>query len=133
MSEAPTKARKAKRRPAGDVKIVRLKLIRIEFLSAVRMGLLIQLGLAVATMVGFLFLWFVLNSTGLFKSLSDLISSVIGTSPGDSLPLGPVMSFAGAISIFNIVTGTLLSGVLALVYNAIAKMSGGLAIGFTNN
>ena len=131
MTDAP--AKKARKSRGGDVKIVRLKLVRFEFWSAIRMGFMIQLGLAIATIIGFFFIWLVVNSTGVFKSLSDLIASVVGTSAGNELPLAPVMSFAIALSIFNIIVGTLLSGVLALVYNAIARLSGGLAVGFTNN
>jgi hypothetical protein len=121
------------RRPASDVKIVRLKLVKVDFWSAVRMGFLIQLGLAIATIIGFFFLWLVLSTTGLFNNISSLVGGVLGTNVGSTLPLPPVMSFAGAISVFNMIVGTLLSGIIALVYNAIARLSGGLAVGFTNN
>lgn len=132
MSEEK-KPRRAPRRPASDVKVVRLKLVRIDFWSAIRMGLLIQIGLAIMTIVGFLFLWFVLNSTQAFAGLSGMISSILGLQMSDTLDLAPVMAFALAISVFNTIVGTLLSGLFALIYNAIARLSGGLAVGFTNN
>jgi hypothetical protein len=43
------------------------------------------------------------------------------------------MSFAVALSVFNIVAGTLLSGVVAAIFNVIAKITGGVSVGFTNN
>ena len=43
------------------------------------------------------------------------------------------MSFAVALSAFNIVVGTLLAGVIALIFNLISRIVGGIGVGFTNN
>ena len=120
------------------VKQVKLKLVHIDFWSAVRNGFMLTLAAAVATIVGFLFLWVVLNTTGLFGSLNSLLNSVIGGSSGNgvdvsqSLSLPRMLSFAGSIAIFNIILGTLLSGIGALLFNLIARLSGGIRVGFTN-
>ena len=125
-----------KRRNVPNVKQVRLKLVQIDFWSAVRMGLMVEIGLGIATIIGFFFLWLVVANTGLFSSLNSLLNSVIGAGGnvdvGAQLSVARVLSFAATISIFNIVLGTLFSGVLALVYNAIARLTGGLSVGFTN-
>ncbi len=120
------------------VKQVKLKLVHIDFWSAVRNGFMLTLAAAVATIVGFLFLWVVLNTTGLFGSLNSLLNSVIGGSSGNgvdvsqSLSLPRMLSFAGSIAIFNIILGTLLSGIGALLFNLIARLSGGIRVGFNN-
>ncbi|MEI6590562.1 MAG: DUF3566 domain-containing protein [Actinomycetes bacterium] len=125
-----------KRRNVPNVKQVRLKLVQIDFWSAVRMGLMVEIGLGIATIIGFFFLWLVVANTGLFSSLNSLLNSVIGAGGnvdvGAQLSVARVLSFAATISIFNIVLGTLFAGVLALVYNAIARLTGGLSVGFTN-
>ncbi len=119
------------------VKQVKLKLVHIDFWSAVRNGFMVTLAGAIATIIGFAFLWVVLNTTGLFGSLNSLLNSVVGGSAGSvdvqaGLSLPRMLSFAGAIAIFNIVLGTLLSGIGALLFNLIARLSGGIRVGFTN-
>ena len=124
------------RRPKAGGKQVKLNLVQIDFWSAVKVGFVIQLALAVANIVGFFVLWLVLVNTGLFSGLNGLINGVIGGSGEDigaSLSLPRVMSFAVALSVFNIVAGTLLSGVVAAIFNVIARITGGVSVGFTNN
>jgi hypothetical protein len=124
------------RRKVPNVKKVKLKLVQIDFWSAVRMGLMVEIGLGIATIIGFFFLWIVVSNTGVFSSLNSLLNSVIGgggnVDVGAQLSLARVLSFSATISIFNIVLGTLFSGVIALIYNAIARLTGGLSVGFTN-
>jgi hypothetical protein len=124
------------RRPKAGGKQVKLNLVQIDFWSAIKVGFVIQIALAIANVVGFFVLWLVLVNTGLFSGLNGLINGVIGGSGediGSSLSLPRVMSFAVALSVFNIVAGTLLSGVVAAIFNAIARVTGGVSVGFTNN
>lgn len=124
------------RRPKAGGKQVKLNLVQIDFWSAIKVGFVIQIALAIANVVGFFVLWLVLVNTGLFSGLNGLINGVIGGSGEDigaSLSLPRVMSFAVALSVFNIVAGTLLSGVVAAIFNAIARITGGVSVGFTNN
>jgi len=125
------------RRGAGSGKQVKLNLMHIDFWSAVKVGFVLQLALAVANIVGFFILWLVLSKTGLFGNLNAMLSSVVGGSGGSSvesqLSLPRVMSFSVALSAFNIVAGTLLAGFLALIFNVVARIVGGVGVGFTNN
>ena len=135
MSSIAAKVRK--RRPsAAKAKHVQLNLVHISFWSAVKVGFVIQLALAVANIVGFFALWLVVSNTGLFSGLNGLLVGVVGGGTGDvtqQLSLPRVMSFAVALSGLNIVAGTLISGVFAAIYNVIARIIGGVAVGFTNN
>jgi len=133
MSNIVDKVRKS--RPSSG-KQVKLNLVHIEFWSAIKVGFVIQLALAVANIVGFFILWLVVSKTGLFSSLNGVLNAVVGGSGSDvqsQLSLPRVMSFSVALSAFNIVTGTLLAGVVALIFNVIAKIVGGVGVGFTNN
>ncbi|MEY4639296.1 MAG: hypothetical protein RLY13_294, partial [Actinomycetota bacterium] len=49
------------------------------------------------------------------------------------LSLPRVMSFAFTVAFFNIVLGTALTGISALIFNVIGRLTGGISIGFTNN
>lgn len=125
------------RRGAGSGKQVKLSLMHIDFWSAIKVGFVLQLALAIANIVGFFILWLVLSKTGLFGNLNAMLSSVVGGSGGTSvesqLSLPRVMSFSVALSVFNIVAGTLLAGILALIFNVVARIVGGVGVGFTNN
>ena len=99
-------------------KQVKLKLVHIDFWSAVRVALLVTIATGIATIVGFILLWLVVSQTGLFGSLNSLVNSVIGGSGSDigaELSLPRVLSFATTLAFFNIVLGTLLTGVCALI------------------
>jgi hypothetical protein len=113
-------------------------LVHIDFWSAVRNGFMVTIAAGLATIIGFTFLWVVLSTTGLFGSLNSLLNSVVGGSSGQgvdvaqTLSLPKMLAFAGTIAIVNIILGTLLAGISALLFNLIARLSGGIRVGFTN-
>ena len=113
---------KVAKRNVAPVKQVKLKLVHIDFWSAV---------------AGFFVVWLVISTTGLFGSLNSLLNSAAGgdaqqVDVAQTLSLPRVLSFAGTLAIVNIVGGTILSGVSALIFNVIARLSGGIRVGFTN-
>ncbi|MFM7029592.1 MAG: DUF3566 domain-containing protein [Micrococcales bacterium] len=129
---------KVKRRRSGSTgKQVKLNLVNINFWSAVKVGFTVQIALAIANIVGFFVLWLVLSNTGLFSSLNGVLNAVVGGNAGSNvqqqLSLPRTMSFAVALSAFNIVVGTILAGVGAAIFNVIARIIGGVSVGFTNN
>ena len=129
------------KRNIPPVKQVKLKLVHIDFWSAIKTGLLVTTATGIATIVAFFLIWLLVSQTGLFGSLSTLVNSVIGgggasTSGVDvaqTLSLPRVMSFAFTVSLFNLVLGTALVGISALIFNVIGRLTGGISIGFTNN
>ena len=130
---------KAKRN-IPPVKQVKLKLVHIDFWSAVKAGLLVTVATGIATIVGFFLVWLLVSQTGLFGSLSTLVNSVVGGASSaegvdvaQTLSLPRVMSFAFTVSLFNLVLGTALVGISALIFNVIGRLTGGISIGFTNN
>jgi hypothetical protein len=44
-----------------------------------------------------------------------------------------VLSVSLSIAVFLIVVGTVLAGVWAAMFNIIARITGGVSVGFTNN
>ena len=129
---------RAAKRNVSPVKQVKLKLVHIDFWSAVRNGFMVTLAMGIATIAGFFVIWLVISTTGLFGSLNSLLNSAVGGDTGqnvdvaETLSLPRVLSFAGTLAIVNIVGGTILSGVSALIFNIIARLSGGIRVGFTN-
>lgn len=129
---------RATKRNVSPVKQVKLKLVHIDFWSAVRNGFMVTLAMGIATIAGFFVIWLVISTTGLFSSLNSLLNSAVGGDTGqnvdvaETLSLPRVLSFAGTLAIVNIVGGTILSGISALIFNIIARLSGGIRVGFTN-
>jgi hypothetical protein len=119
------------------VKQVKLKLVQIDFWSAIRMGFFLTLAAGIATIVGFMLIWVIVSFTGLGSSLNSLLATVGLTDATSSLSevavLGRVVGFAVGLAVFNMVVGTILAGIWAIIYNVIARISGGLSVGFTNN
>ena len=129
------------RKNIPPVKQVKLKLVHIDFWSAIKTGLLVTTATGIATIVAFFMIWLLVSQTGLFGSLSTLVNSVVGgastTAEGvdvaQTLSLPRVMSFAFTVALFNLVLGTLLTGISALIFNVIGRITGGISVGFTNN
>jgi hypothetical protein len=122
----------------SGVKLVKLKLVRIDVWSAVKLGFLVQIGLGIATIILFFLLWLAASQSGLFGSLSGFLTTLIGTDNnsvdvGSQVSLPRVLGLGGGLAIFNIITGTLLTFVGTLIFNSIGKIMGGLSVGFTNN
>ena len=119
-----------------DAKRVQLRLVSIEVWSAARAGFFVTVALGVATIVGFFAMWLVVGQLGLFASLNTLLAGAFGEGGIDveqQLSLPRVMSFAFGVSVFNVIVGTALAALYAMIFNVIGKITGGIAVSFTNN
>lgn len=135
MSSVAEKLQRKSQRPVV-VKQVRLKLVYIDFWSAVKLSFLIALSLGIVFVVASILIWAVLNSTGIFGKLDDILRDVLGEpqfSLADSFSLTQVALFAVVIAILNVVIGTALGAIASLLYNLSVRLTGGILVGFTNN
>ena len=110
--------------------------MHIDFWSAVRVGFLCTVAVGVAILVAFFLTWLVASQAGIFGSINNLLNGASGSSSLDvssTLSLPRVMSFALALAFVQMVAGTLLSGVTALIFNVIGRITGGVSVGFTSN
>lgn len=133
-SVAEKLAKKSSKRPAA--KQVRLKLVYVDFWSALKMSFLAAVALAIITIVFFFLVYTVLDQTGVFAQVNELYRSVASDGSGDLnsvLGLGRVMGFGVVVAILNLVVVTALGALTAALYNLAVKISGGILVGFTNN
>jgi len=117
-------------------KQVRLKLVYIDFWSAVKLSFLIAVCGAILLVVATFFAWIVLNSLGVIQDLDSVFIDIIGEdgpSLATILSLGQVMFFATIVALLNLVGGTAIGAISALLYNLSVRLTGGLLVGFTNN
>lgn len=134
MSSVAEKLQRKSQR-ATATKQVRLKLVYVDFWSAVKLSFLIALTLGIVLVVVSLLVWIVLDTTGTFEKLDGFITGVTSQSfkVTTALSLGAVGTFSVVVAILNVVVGTALGAIVATLYNLSVRITGGLLVGFTNN
>jgi hypothetical protein len=118
-----------------SAKQVRLRLVYIDFWSAVKLSFLAAVALAVVTLVSFFLIYMVVQTTGLIAEVDEFLGML---SDGrlllsNFLGLPQVMAFGAVVAILNLVVVTVLGAVVAGIYNLAVKITGGLLVGFTSN
>lgn len=118
-----------------SAKQVRLRLVYVDFWSALKLSFLAAIAIAIVTVVAFVMVYLVIQTTGLIDDADEFLS---GFSDGSftlsqfvSLP--QVLAFAAIVAILNLVVVTVMGAVVAGIYNLAVKVTGGLLVGFTSN
>ena len=118
-------SRSVRRSETTGVKPVNLKLVKINFWSVVRFAFVLTVALGIGLVIAMTIIFMIMNLTG----FSNLLKSFVG----QEVSLPAVLSLALSISLFNILVGTTLAGVYAAIFNIVARITGGVSVGFTNN
>ena len=118
-----------------SAKQVRLRLVYIDFWSALKLSFLAASALAVVTIVTFLLIYLVVRTTGVLSSIDDLFQSISdgGVSLETYIGFPQVMAFAVVVAILNLIVVTVLGAVVAGIYHLAVKITGGLLVGFTSH
>jgi hypothetical protein len=135
MSSVAEKLQRKSQR-AGSTKQVRLKLVYVDFWSAVKLAFLIAVSLGIILVVATALIWLVLETTGIFNTLDTTLGQILNQSNfsvTSTFSLGTVLTFSFIVALLNVVIGTALGAIAALLYNFSVRITGGLLVGFTNN
>ncbi len=135
MSSVAEKLQRKSQRQVAT-KQVRLKLVYVDFWSAVKLSFLVAVSLGIVLVVAAILIWIVLNSTGIFGDLDNILKDILGDpefSVAASFSLGQVALFAIIVAILNVVVITALGAIASMLYNFSVRLTGGLLVGFTNN
>ena len=126
-------AKKSTRKTSG--KQVRLRLVYVDFWSAVKLSFLGAVALAIVTMVSFFLIYLVLQATGILVQADEFVAGFTDNSIrlSEVAGLPQVMAFAAVVSILNLIVFTVLGAVVAGIYNLAVKVTGGLLVGFMSN
>ena len=118
-----------------SAKQVRLRLVYVDFWSAVKLSFLAAIAIAVATVVSFFLVYMVLESTKVIEQFDEFFVSFSegGASITEFVGMPQVMAFAAVVAILNLIVVTVLGAVGAGIYNLAVKVTGGLLVGFTSN
>jgi len=118
-----------------SAKQVRLRLVYIDFWSAVKLSFLAAIAIAIVTVVAFVMVFLVVQTTGLIAKADDFVGSFSDGSftLSQFVSLPQVLAFSAIVAILNLIVVTVLGAVLAGIYNLAVKVTGGLLVGFTSN
>ena len=116
-------------------KQVRLRLVYVDFWSAVKLSFLAAIALAVVTVVSFVLVFLVVQTTGLIARADEFFGNFTDGSIllSQFVSLPQVLAFSAVVAILNLVVVTVLGAVLAGIYNLAVKVTGGLLVGVTSN
>ena len=122
--------------PKGpEAKQVRLKLVYIDFMSALKMSFLLGLAQFIVVVIGTFLLYLVFVQTGIFETANSVAGEVLGSNSFDInsiASIGKTVGAAAAVGVVNLIVITVMGAICAVLYNAAAKITGGLSVGFTN-
>lgn len=124
-----------KTRKKAPAKQVRLKLVYVDFWSAVKFSFLVALCAAIVGVVSMVLIYTVLLSTGVLAKIDVLFQDIVSDQISilEILGFGPVATFAVIVGILNVIVGTAFGAVGALIYNLLVRVLGGFQLGFTSN
>ena len=134
MSETGS-SRSAARSSVPAAKQVRLNLVYVDLWAAVKVSALVSTAVSISVFLMVLLSWTLLSAVGVIGALEGIVGDILGEGGGAILALlsfGQValLGFVGAL--INFVSLTVLGSLSAILYNVIAKLTGGLTVGFTN-
>jgi hypothetical protein len=135
MSSVSEKLQRKSQR-AVQTKQVRLKLVYIDFWSIVKLSFLVTVCLGIVMVVAAFLIWMFLESTNIFDQINSLMRSILDEAAFDildSFSLSKVMMFTSIVALLNVVVGTVLGAIVAVLYNFTVRITGGILVGFTNN
>lgn len=124
-----------KTRKKAPAKQVRLKLVYVDFWSAVKFSFLVSICLAVVSVVSTILIYTVLMQTGVFGQVDALFMDIVGEDNSLMKIIGfpQVLGLSVVVGILNVIVGTALGAIGSLVYNLLVRVLGGFQLGFTSN
>jgi len=135
MSSVAEQLQRKSQKPVAT-KQVRLKLVYVDFWSAVKLSFLVAVSLGIVLIVATVLIYLVLQSTGVFGKIDALLQDILvdpSFSTTASFSLLTVTFFAFIVAVLNTVVGTALGAITSILYNFSVRLTGGLLVGFTNN
>lgn len=128
-------SRGAARSSVPAAKQVRLNLVYVDLWAAVKVSALVSAAVSISVFLVVLLSWTLLSAVGVIGALEGIVGDILGDGGGAILALlsfGQVALLGLVGALINFVSLTVLGSLSAILYNVIAKLTGGLRVGFTN-
>ncbi len=117
------------------VRRVRVAVTRVDPWTVMKLALVLSVALVVVLVVAVSVLWWVLNSAGVFSSVSNTVTELTGQTSTfrltEFLGYGRVLRVALIVSLIDVVLLTALATLTAFLFNLSAGIVGGLEVTLT--
>ncbi len=123
-------ARKAKSKRAV------MRMVYIDFWSALKLSFLVAVVLAVLTVVIALLVWSVLDKLGAIGSLRDFLESIAGTQGSalvSDLTFSNMLTFTLVVALLELIVVSALGAIFAALFNLATRVVGGWKLTFGND
>ncbi|WP_037601476.1 DUF3566 domain-containing protein [Streptacidiphilus rugosus] len=121
--------------PSGRTRRARLRVVRTDPWTVMKVSFLLSIALGVVTIVGVSLLWMVLDAAGVFSSLGGTLKQATTGADASSgfdlqsyLSFGNVFMFTLLIAVIDVVLLTALCTLGSFIYNTAAGMTGGVEL-----
>ena len=124
--------------PKAKARKARLLVSKVDPWSVLKMSFLLSVALGVVTVVASFVIWTVLDLTGIFDGVNELLREIAGSENGgfdlrQFASLTQVLSFATIIAVVNVVLLTALAMLSAVLYNISSTLVGGIGVTLTDD
>jgi hypothetical protein len=121
--------------PSGRTRRARLRVVRTDPWTVMKVSFLLSIALGVVTIVGVSLLWMVLDAAGVFSSVGGTLKqATTGTDTSSGFDLQSYLSFGNVflftllIAVVDVVLLTALCTLGSFIYNTAAGMTGGVEV-----
>lgn len=126
-------------RPAPRAKVRRARLVisKVDPWSVLKLAFLFSVALGIITLVASVLLWILMDLTGLFDGINELMAMLSGPEGSADIrkviTLGQVAVAATVVSVINVILLTLVAVLGAVLYNLAAGLIGGIGLTLTDD
>ncbi|MCU0280209.1 MAG: DUF3566 domain-containing protein [Candidatus Nanopelagicales bacterium] len=113
---------------AKSTRVASLRLRRIDPWSAMKTGFVFAIGLGIMYVIASLLLFSFASATGVFDSFNTTFSELSGSEGPFTFGFSTVLTVSLVFAVVEVVVTTLMFAVIAMLYNASAAVSGGVAV-----
>ena len=112
---------------------------RVDPFSVMKVGFLVSVAMGIAMVVMTGVLWALLSAMGVFDSVNELASQIIGEGSGqefdimDFIGFGRMMALSIVIAVVDIFLMTAIATLGAFLYNIVASLVGGVNMTLTDD
>ena len=139
-TKRPPKVAAAASRPVPRTgRRVKLMVSRVDPFSVMKVGFLVSVAMGIAMVVMTAVLWALMSAMGVFESVNDLATSIIGEDSSQSFDImdfmgfGRVLSLSIVIAVIDVFLITAIATLGAFLYNIVASLVGGVHLTLTDD
>lgn len=117
------------------IRRVKMTISRVDPWSALKLSFLVSVAIGVMIVIATAVLWFVLDSMHVWSQVDGLLKTLNSEALlqlGQFMEFGRVISFSVVVGVIEIVLMTAFGALMALIYNVVAMLVGGLHVTVTD-